>query len=168
MLDWKIYENASVNSIQIERSADGLQFQSLGIIPADSSDGTVEYHYNDILRSNDPTILYYRLIVYTSSGRILRSQVVKTMGNSRGTLLQVCPTITRGALRIQTSGEYNSLLELEIYDGAGKMIVKNSFPVSKGFQTFDMEELAEKPNGVYLVKLKRDQETKIQKIVVTH
>ena len=165
-LKWTILDNSTVRTIQVEKSTDGIHFQSLAVLLPDSNAEKGEYQYTDIVSSADPTVIYYRVFAYTSSGQILRSTVLKTMGKTNANLLQVYPTVTNGPIRIQTSGTARGILVIEIYDGSGKRIIKTSRAVEQGSQTFTIDQLIDKPNGVYLIKLRRSYEVGIQKIVL--
>ena len=166
-LSWKIFENSAIRTLQVEKSTDGIHFTSITVLQADTASDIGEYQYTDQLSPADPSVIYYRILAYTSSGRILRSTVLKTISNIKTMLLQVFPTVTSGMIKVQTNAVAKGLLTIEIYDAAGKKIVSRSMPVEPGYQTITIDELMDRPSGVYMVKLSRDHESRIQKIVLS-
>lgn len=166
-LSWQIFENTAVRTLQVEKSTDGIHFSSIAVLHADTAAEVGEYHYNDPLLAAESSVIYYRILAYTGSGRIIRSTVLKTISSVKGMLLQVFPTLTNGMIKIQTNAVTKGLLVIDIYDNGGRKIVNRSMQVEPGYQLITLDELIDRPNGVYLVKLGRDLENRVQKIVLS-
>jgi hypothetical protein len=81
-LTWTIDENEDSKNFTVETSADGLDWQSIAVVPASLIEGQYTYNYND--GDADFTTKFYRIKITELSGQISYSSIIKI---SKGNLI---------------------------------------------------------------------------------
>ncbi len=145
----EIQEAINVKEILVEKSADGISFNSLGVLPVPSPQLVGKHTYIDAqpFAGNN----YYRLKITDNDGRYQYSNVI-LLKNSVARLVYLYPNPVKDNLLISLSstaaGRYNFVL----YDVSGKILQNNIYNINGGSQTVSMP-LTQMTSGVYIVKI---------------
>ena len=137
---WKTMEEVNVSHFEIERSADGISFESIGVKKAD---GSGVYHFNDI--QLPPGNIYYRLKIKDIDGKFEYSHVkaVKVL-KAGGSKINIYPIPSNGLVYISNENKIPIKGIFSVLAADGKIVLQtNSNPV-------DIHSLA---RGTYYIKV---------------
>ncbi len=162
-LDWMTSSESGDAYFTIERSKDGITFDSLSSVSTAALDGnsSTPLQYTGIDPNPFPGNSYYRIRQTHQDGYSVYSSVV--MVNFSGTLqsVSVYPNPTSGPVTI--SGIAYASMSLEWLDMGGRSMGVQTLPVSSGTVHLNINFI----NGIYFLKMVfPDGSVKVQKVIL--
>jgi hypothetical protein len=155
LLDWTSWQETGSVKYIVERSADSLQFNRIGEVPALAHEDSVQtYHFTDpqLLGGNN----YYRLVLYDQYGDSLVSPVRLIFYEPIPSSVQVYPNPTSGDITIKTPA---TCREIQIFDVLGRKLLDKP---GQGY--IQQISVASFSPGVYFLKLFTDSGNKLIKL----
>jgi hypothetical protein len=148
-LDWSTSTESNDGYFTIERSRDGLGFDSLQRVNSMAINGNsnTQLDYGSVDPNPYPGTSYYRLRQTDLDGRHAYSGIV-SVNFDRSQSISVYPNPTSAALYIGGLDQRVTSLKAEWFDVSGKLLLGETVPVSGGVAKLD----ARFNNGVYLLK----------------
>ncbi|MBS1664235.1 MAG: T9SS type A sorting domain-containing protein [Bacteroidetes bacterium] len=149
-LSWATTSESNNSHFTVERSRDGLSFESLEKIasaaPNGNSDKQLNYQTNDANPYNG--INYYRLKQTDLDGHDKYSQV-ETVTFDKAGAVSVYPNPTRGQVFVSGIRSSQNTVRVEWYNTGGKLLSQQSATISGGLVTLNPSF----SSGLYLLKL---------------
>ncbi|HEY6902177.1 MAG TPA: T9SS type A sorting domain-containing protein, partial [Puia sp.] len=149
-LTWATSSESNNSHFTVERSRDGLNFESLTRVasaaPNGNSDKQLDYQTYDANPYNG--LSYYRLKQTDLDGHDKYSSV-ETVSFDKGNTLSVYPNPTRGQIFVSGIRSSQNSVRVEWYNTGGKLLSQESATINGGLVTLN-------PNfssGLYLLKL---------------
>ncbi|MES2776469.1 MAG: T9SS type A sorting domain-containing protein [Bacteroidota bacterium] len=160
LVSWTTSNEVNVQSIVLERSADGRSFSQLASFIA----GSASYTFTDATPLNGAN--YYRLKIVDKNGTFKLSKVVAVMKGGKGAAITgIYPTITTGGLTLSVAAAATQKLQLIFTDLQGRIAAVKNISVTTGNNTLNLD-ISTVSNGMYLVKvLQNDNEATSFKII---
>lgn len=131
LLSWKVNCSTGNNQFEIERSADAVNFGSIGIITADANACSMPFELED--NHPLPAVNYYRLKMADADGKISYSNLVAI--NNRGAgfeIVSLTPTIVITEAMLHIVAAKAGKMQLFITDMMGKQLQVKTVYVSAG------------------------------------
>jgi hypothetical protein len=154
-MNWNILENRYIKGFYIEKSINGIVFNSIAFVHANPLvSGPVEYRYNDTLIAMDNQKLYYRLKIIQVANRFLYSKIQQhdiRQINNRG--LQINPNPVYDQLQISVEMTENVNAQITINDQMGKCIRYLAIDFQKGFNRKIIPFNENNASGIYLITI---------------
>lgn len=149
-LNWKVKENQLVNNFELQRSADGVHFNTIYRIDEKSENtGAANYFYNDDINGIGTQTVYYRLRVNQVNNKQLLSTIIKQQLTGVKQGLRISPNPVKDNILVQLYSVTDGKAVLYIYDPAGRVISSMKIQVQKGNNTVSLDILKNKPAGIY-------------------
>lgn len=151
-LTWNTTGATSPKYFDVQRSADGVHFITIGKVNAETA--KTSYTYTDNLPGSGT--VYYRLVITGQQYEIVYSGIQTVMLNSTD-LVQLRPSATSGAITnvfVHTSKQ--TIVNLSITDITGRMYHRQSLQLNKGEQLLPLW-IGNLGKGVYYVHVKDEQ-----------
>ncbi len=146
VLGWNVTDESNeVNQYEIQKSTDGTQFQSAGIIKA-KHNGTSLTQYNFTDNSLSSSKLYYRVVLQYADGRKTYSNVVTITSKKEDNITVINPAkdfITIG-FKENFSGS------IDVISPSGNKILSTQIKQQIGWYNMPLPVL---PTGMYVVRL---------------
>jgi len=146
VLGWNVTDESNeVNQYEIQKSTDGTQFQSAGIIKA-KHNGTSLTQYNFTDNSLSSSKLYYRVVLQYADGRKTYSNVVTITSKKEDNITVINPAkdfITIG-FKENFSGS------IDVMSPSGNKILSTQIKQQIGWYNMPLPVL---PTGMYVVRL---------------
>lgn len=151
-LSWKTSSEKNLQTFDIQRSTDAVNYMSLANIPAKAIEGKgAEYAYTDLELPSEKT-LYYRLKMIDNDGTFeySRPKAVKMGEGGFGMKLSPNPSQSNALLTVTSKERFES--QVKLYDQQGQMLFSTDFMLKEGENTLTLptEKL---PQGIYQVVL---------------
>jgi|GEM_PF-2599914 len=146
IVSWSAANAINVQTIDIERSANGRDFGTLKQLIA----GNSSYQYTDA--SPISGVNYYRLKIANKNGSFQFSKVVAVINGAKGVVVTgVYPTITTGLLMAEVSAEgVQAPLQFRFIDLQGRTTSIKRIATVTGIASLDVSSLAK---GTYLLQV---------------
>ncbi|MFN3402984.1 MAG: glycosyl hydrolase [Cytophagaceae bacterium] len=145
--------SAELNShyFLIERSRDGVNFESIGkVSAAGNSKSIISYQFTDV-EPGSTTVLYYRLKQYDLDGTFYYSNIV-SVKNESSLMISVRPNPVSSNLEVFIDGHGREAFTIEVNDVSGRLVKTKFFDRADdlGAISIDFSDL---PSGTYLLRL---------------
>jgi len=162
---WTMNENNEYSKYEVERSENGIDFNTIGERKSLSNSGINKYDFLDaaVLNAN---IIYYRIKIISKNGTFEYSPVlrVRKTGNALS-VLTVYPTPTTGVMNIELNNTVKGIVTIEVVDVNGIILKKASYMTSIGYNVINSVSIADLPSGVYVLKIGNGTAAAYHKIV---
>ncbi|HMK18393.1 MAG TPA: T9SS type A sorting domain-containing protein [Chitinophagaceae bacterium] len=153
-LDWRVYSENKVKSYEIERSADGRSYTSVGSLPAlynNTSDG--DYGFFDANPLSGTS--YYRIKNNDLDGKSAYSIVVRVNRNKTIKGLSLYPNpVVNGIVLLQGSDLGRGNYKINIFGANGQEIYKQQIKHNGGTISHTIELPPTISKGVYMLSVK--------------
>jgi hypothetical protein len=149
LLSWQLDFYVQNDLLTVERSLDGIHFTPLISRQAIS---TNQYTYLDEIKDDAPPLLYYRIKLTTTGGRIIYSTTERILSGKNADV-KLGPVPTQNHLNIIFPQQNKSAAQIMIYNGSGiAQKIETFMPVNHLVQ-FEIPK--NWPNGSYIVNIKQ-------------
>jgi hypothetical protein len=171
-LEWTSTLEVNASHFDVERSADGFEFSSIGLVKA-AGNSNIEQHYSLVDRDipttrNKQDVYYYRLKMVDLDGSFEYSDVRSVRFDNDNTIeLTYYPNPTSGILQVKMStpdSDKSESTEAIIYDLSGRITHKQVVS-TKGITEIDMSNFT---NGSYNIIINHGGKTYNNKVVKTN
>ncbi|HEX8462360.1 MAG TPA: zinc-dependent metalloprotease family protein [Segetibacter sp.] len=162
-LNWSTANETNNHHYEIERSANGIEFSSIGEIAAGNTPGSAQQY---IINDGKPFAgaNYYRLKQVDKDGHFTYSEIVKVVVAYAGAkyVIYPNPAVDNSTVRILTDMKQ---LTLRMHDALGKVVYQRVVGTAKANTEYSIP-VKELSKGLYIVTLTTDAGSSSQKIIV--
>lgn len=144
-LDWLANNNNLIQHYTIERSRDGISFETLKKVNARNNEATASYNDADPAPYNG--WVYYRLRITDMSGQMQYSRIQKVWVGGNQPIIQVTPKPAKNMLWVNLS-KPEEISELTIISSVGQLLFKQN-----RLQSNNQIDISRLEPGVYYVRL---------------
>jgi glucose/arabinose dehydrogenase len=152
-LQWITENESDTKGFTVERSTDGNQFDSLGIVGANNVEGRFTYYFNDAtIQQLTCPYVYYRLKIVNDDMEYKYSNVVKLPLSSVAGSLSVHPNPTMNTTTVEINAIADDNAKWSLIDNTGAPVLHNSIQLKQGNNTFDIN-MGQLPAGMYYLRI---------------
>jgi uncharacterized repeat protein (TIGR01451 family) len=167
LLKWVTQSEVNNDYFEIERSTDGVHFESRGKVTGNGSTSmTHNYSFTDVININAP-IIYYRLRIMDNDGKYTFSKIIalKVNGSISVDNFNVFPNpfITDIKVSLTSAEDVNAGFRILSFDG--KEIQHRTIGLQKGNNIVVLNDFGTLPKGNYILEVSTATEKLIKKIV---
>jgi hypothetical protein len=166
-LNWSTASELNNNYFDVERSANGTEFNSIGTVQGHNTT-SVRNDYISYDESPIDGINYYRLKQVDNNGSYSYSRIVAvTLPEKLISNVSIYPNPVNNnqEIHITASMQQNSLVTVKLYNANGQEVYSNSITANKGIQNISIPAMGLKP-GLYSLIMIHNTQQITQKIIV--
>ena len=152
-LSWKTASEINSAYFEIQRSVDGVTFETIGTLEANGySNSVINYDFNDENPSNGMN--YYRLKEIDADGKIQFSDVLVVNFENGNALLQMSlyPNPTNDKTTLVFDASVDGKATVEVLDHLGRVVYTSNLSVAKGGNSIVLNDLSV-ASGNYFVRV---------------
>ncbi|MFT3947139.1 MAG: T9SS type A sorting domain-containing protein [Agriterribacter sp.] len=167
-LNWKILTTEQLSYFDVERSADGINFNAIGRIEAGTSfTGTGSFKYSDGDINADNNILYYRIKVSSKDGGLKYSSIlsVRLSGNTNSKI-RISPNPAVSSITMSFYSAMRGNVEYQLTDMTGKIVVRGQRMAEAGQNSITVEQLGRFSEGVYTIMINIGNKWERERILI--
>ena len=153
LINWEITNEKEVTNYVIERSTNGINFVTAGIVNKKPDNGeTGRYKFSDASAGTEATI-FYRIKAQGAAGQKYFSKVITIQTVLAEGALDIGPVPATGysTIRWSSTGN-NNKLNIILFNISGKAVLNRQYQLKKGLNELRLTDLQSLPNGIYIVK----------------
>jgi trimeric autotransporter adhesin len=161
LLSWTTSTESNNKGFELERSADGKNFSSIGFVATKGADGnsvsTLNYNFNDeraLAGTN-----YYRLKQVDKDGKFTYSSTVVLKGEKSLLISALYPNPAKDQVNMVVSSERNAKANITVTDLSGKIVLQVNTTLTSGDNNINFNVSAFS-KGTYYVRLTSDEEVR--------
>jgi hypothetical protein len=165
-LTWSTATEIDNDYFTVERSADGVNFNSIGNVDASGNSLSIK-NYSLYDNKPFPTINYYRLKQTDFNGSYTYSKIISiTSENESSYSIYPNPASTNESIYVLFEKNHTSTLEISIFDITGKLITTTLIKdLTEDNQTKKITT-GELAKGIYMVRFYDGTKNQIKKLVI--
>lgn len=157
ILEWLTENENATREFNIERSADGIDFQMIGTVKAKNIPGINQYTFTD--REPMAGTAYYRLKTIDLDGRNTLSSLLRANESSRLTERQIYPNPSNGNFSITLPDASPAIIR--IFNMSGKIIIEKT--TKSQAISFN---IGHTPPGIYFVTIFQQGQATTQRLLI--
>lgn len=164
-LDWTTLVEINSQGFDIQRSADGVDFETIGFVPSTPGSESQERHYRFVDAEMPYPVQYYRLRQLDWDEKATLSDIVAIQREVHPDVqLAVYPNPIKDRFKLQFSEPINCAIEVVLYDALGKPVFRQTFDAIESLALVDIGT-AGLPAGMYALQVFQDK-MKIKTLMV--
>ncbi|WP_133055328.1 T9SS type A sorting domain-containing protein [Niastella koreensis] len=165
LINWEATNENEVTNYIIERSYNGNNFVSAGMVNKRGSGGISNYNFSDASAGTEATV-YYRIKANGTAGQTFLSKVITIQTGFTEGALDISPVPAIGHSTISWSSTGNNKLQITVFDVAGHAVLSRQYLLKKGLNELVLTNLQSLPNGIYFVKASDGVSSRNGKLVI--
>jgi len=167
VLHWTAPINENIQYYSIERSMDGNRFYPVGkVLNQKQSALPFKFTFMDNLEKFSGNTVYYRIKLTGFDNQVFYSNVIKLNTDIKPSIT-ITPNPVYNTLKIHLQTEKEGILQIFVYDMAGKQMMLRQERLQKGITDLIYPEVQHWSGGIYTVKFILDNTVQINKIFLT-
>lgn len=163
LLKWQTANEVNTQSFDIERSANGKNFEKVGNV---KSVGTAKgaYQFTDEVPLSG--INYYRLKMMDIDGSFTYSPVRSVvLGEGKATNVSIAPNPAKGQVFVKLNADEAKAITLVLVDVTGKTVLTERKNLESGFNQLPLN-VSNYPQGLYFLKIVDANTTETHRLVI--
>ena len=163
-LNWTIADNEIANNFEIERSFNGRDFTSIGVVFASEKMGTENYMFYETTSGTDKVMYRLKMIDKNREvnySRILIFQLKSTTTNN----IKIIGNPVNDKLTFSYTSPATQVIDVKVYDISGKTVLKNKVNSMEGSNVISLPLSSTFKAGMYVVEVSNGTELHSSKFV---
>jgi hypothetical protein len=149
-LTWKVTENESAATFEIETSQDGMHFEKIGVVNASENKGSQSYTY---FVSGNKMTNYYRIKIMDSHGNVAYSKVIAMNTGEVNTVSLKVSNPVYADLTILYESAQNERCNIRIFNIAGLQVYTKALDIQAGSNKIRIEGSVLNTTGTYILEM---------------
>jgi len=166
-LVWKTGNESDLSHYEVEKSRDGVHYETAAIVFPWEGDNHPDYTWSD--KQAAPGMNYYRLKMINKSGSWKYSNVLTfSLSEKLISKIVVAPNLITNQIRIQFNDVSNNAYKIELRNAAGQLFAKKSVNITRYGQTEYLMRTVSMTPGVYFLTFfeKNNKKLTAYKVIV--
>ncbi|HMR93346.1 MAG TPA: T9SS type A sorting domain-containing protein, partial [Chitinophagaceae bacterium] len=167
LLKWTTAGEEKNDRFDIERSKDGLSFEKVGTVSGHGTTNDIKhYEFRDGIASASG-VLYYRLSIVDTDGKITYSKIVALRLGGLTTLnnFAVYPNPFTSNVKMQINSARESKITVRISNAAGVQVASRNFTLQQGENIVVIKDLDALAPGLHMLEIISEDGKVTQKIM---
>ena len=163
-LNWTVADNETANSFEIERSFNGRDFTTVGVVFASEKMGTENYMFYETTSGTDKVMYRLKMIDKNREvdySRILIFQLKSTIANN----IKIIGNPVNDKLTFSYTSSATQSVDVKVYDMSGKVVLKNKVNSLEGSNVISLPLSSTFKAGMYVVEVNNGTELHSSKFV---
>jgi len=171
LLHWTTTSEDGTQYFQVERSEDGILFNSIGTVPAVGDNGKPnDYSFDDPLSNTNAVLVYYRLRMVDADGKYAYSNVVVLRLDGSVTLKSctIYPNPFTSRINLTITSDKETSVIIRINGENGQRLINRIVTIQKGENSIVLDDLDNLRAGIVLMEIISGKEKITRKIIKSH
>ena len=163
-LNWTVADNETANSFEVERSFNGRDFTTVGVVFASEKIGTENYSFYETTNGTDKVMYRLKMIDKNREvdySRILIFQLKSTITNN----IKIIGNPVNDKLTISYTSSATQSVDVKVYDMSGKVVLKNKVNSLEGSNVISLPLSSTFKAGMYVVEVSNGTELQSSKFI---
>ena len=151
-LQWSVAQNEEGDHFEVQRSADGVTFETAAVVMVTDKFGTESYSYSEPTNAEK---IYYRLKMVNDNQSVRYSKILAFQGSAANSskALKIVNNPATDKLTLSFSSNNNQVVQFRVYDMAGRLQMDQKINVYQGGNVVSLPLNATFKTGMYAVEV---------------
>lgn len=164
-LHWSAIEEGDFTGYNVERSANGRDWEVIAFVPRNGAHGTNYYQMKD----NDPYkgVSSYRLKLMNAGGQIKYSNIRSVVITDLSESIRIFPNPSSGQATLAIKGDADGeKAHIRVVDMSGKLLSYQKLILTAGANSMNIPVQDSWPSGTYIVQVSTDRKVLTKNLVL--
>lgn len=163
-LTWVVADNETVNRFEVERSVNGKDFTTAGIVFGSEKFGTETYMFFETVNNTDKVM--YRLKMIDKGNDIEYSKILVFQSkNGASNTIKIIGNPVNDKLTFSYSSSATQVVDVKVYDMSGRMVMANKVNSMEGNNLISLPLKSTFKSGMYVVEVNNGTDRQTTKFV---
>ena len=163
-LQWKIGNNKTVEQFEVQRSYDGREFKTIGIVFSSEKADTEDYMFYETIASFEKVM--YRLKITGKNGDVDYSKILVFQNKATTTnTIRIFNNPVVDQLTFTYAALMPQVMDIKIYDMSGRVLMTNKVKSLEGNNMISLPLASSSKPGMYLLEVNNGADIQIAKFV---
>jgi hypothetical protein len=151
-LEWKVAENETIDQFEIQRSNDGNDFKTIGVVFASEKKDHEEYMFYETINNFNKAM--YRLKMIDKNNEISYSKILVFQGKAAiSSNIKVIGNPVNDKLTFNYSSFTTHIIDVKIYDITGRIVMSNKMNSLEGINTLSLPLASNLKPSMYVLEV---------------
>ena len=163
-LQWKVANNEIADQFEVQRSYDGYEFKTIGIVFASEKTGTEDYMFYETVSNFDK--VFYRLKMIDNGPTANYSKTIVFQSKFQSVYaIQIIGNPVSDKLSFSYSASASQLVDVKLYDMNGRVMLNNKINSLEGYNMVSLPLSSAFKHGMYVVEVNNGNERQTSKFL---
>ena len=163
-LNWTVADNEIASNFEIERSFNGRDFTSVGVVVASEKMGTENYMFYETTSGTDKVM--YRLKMIDNNHKVDYSRVlIFQLKSSISNNMKIIGNPVNDKLTFSYTSPATQIVDVKVYDISGRILLNNKVNSLEGSNVISLPLSSTFKPGMYVVEINNGTELQSSKFV---
>jgi len=163
-LNWTVADNEIANNFEVERSFNGRDFTTVGVVFASEKMGTENYMFYETTTGSDKVMYRLKMIDKNHEvdySRILIFQLKSTISNN----IKIIGNPVNDKLTFSYTSPATQMVDVKVYDISGRVVLNNKVTSLEGNNVISLPLSSTFKAGMYVVEVNNGTELQSSKFI---
>ncbi|HJS54122.1 MAG TPA: T9SS type A sorting domain-containing protein [Chitinophagaceae bacterium] len=161
-LQWRVGNNETIDQFEVQRSTDGKEFNTIGLVLASEKRGTEDYMSYETVNADQ---VMYRLKMIGKGNEVSYSRIIVFQTKITKSNIKIIGNPVQDELTFNYTTLIAEPVEIKIYDMQGRILMNNKVNSLEGNNMISFPLASGLKRGMYLLKVTNGTETQTTKFV---
>lgn len=163
-LNWTVADNEIANNFEVERSFNGRDFTTVGVVFASEKIGTEKYMFYETTSGTDKVM--YRLKMIDKNREVNYSKIlIFQLKNTLANTIRIIGNPVNDKLTFSYTASATQIVDVKVYDMSGRIVLKNKVNSLEGSNVISLPLNSTLKGGMYVVEVNNGIETQSSKFI---
>ena len=164
-LQWRVENNETTDQFEVQRSNDGIEFKTIGVVFASEKNGIEDYMFYET--SNSPDKVIYRLKMIGKAKDVSYSKILvfQTKFTTNSNKIKLIGNPVNDKLTFNYTAYAAQIIDVKIYDISGRMMMNNKVTSLEGNNIISLPLAPAFKANMYLVEVNNGTEIQTAKFI---
>jgi hypothetical protein len=163
-LEWKVAENETIDQFEIQRSNDGNEFKTIGVVFASEKKDREDYMFYETINNINKAL--YRLKMIDKNNEISYSKILVFQGKAAiSNNIKIIGNPVNDKLTFNYSSFTAHVIDIKIYDIAGRIVMSNKMNSLEGTITISFPLDSNLKPSMYVLEVSSGSDIQTAKFV---
>ncbi|HEU5164293.1 MAG TPA: T9SS type A sorting domain-containing protein [Chitinophagaceae bacterium] len=164
-LQWRVENNTTTDQFEVQRSNDGIEFKTIGIVFASEKTGLEDYMFYETVKSFDKVM--YRLKMIDNEGHVNYSKILvfQTKLATNNNSIKIIGNPVNDKLTFNYTTYVSQTIDVKVYDMSGRVMMSNKVTSLEGNNIISFPLASTLKPSMYLVEVNSGTETQTAKFI---
>ena len=164
-LQWKVENNETTDQFEIQRSYNGIEFKTIGLVFASEKNGIEDYMFYETINSFDKVMYRLKLIDKQNEVSYSKILVFHSKLSTNNNTIKIIGNPVNDKLILNYTANASQVIDVKIYDMSGRMMMNNKITSLEGNNMISFPLASAFKPSMYLVEVNNGIETQTAKFI---
>src|SRR4030095_9057976 len=164
-LQWRVENNETTDQFEVQRSNNGVEFKTTGIVFASAKKGTEDYMFSETISSSDKVVYRLKMIDKRNDVSYSKILVFQTNLTTNNNTIKIIGNPATDKLTFNYTAHTSQLVDVKIYEMSGRIMMNNKITSLEGNNMISFPLASTLKAGMYLVEVNNGTDIQTAKFI---